>query len=98
MRLPLHLCILALCCALSQPCVAHDPSAWGGTFRSRDGGATWMPIDAGLFVGGAITVAIDPLDANHLLYATDTRLLRSHNGGRDWVLEPSPVFMGPTLA
>jgi photosystem II stability/assembly factor-like uncharacterized protein len=83
---------------LVQPCAAHDPSTWGGTFRSRDGGATWMPVDAGLFVGGAITVAIDPLDANHLLYATDTRLLRSRNGGRDWVQEPSPVFIGPTLA
>jgi hypothetical protein len=57
-----------------------------------------MPIDAGLFVGGAITVAVDPLDANHLLYATDTRLLRSRNGGRDWVQEAAPAFIGPTLA
>ena len=82
----------------AQSCFAHDPSAWGGTFRTRDGGETWMPVDAGLFVGGAITMAIDPLDANHLLYATDTRLLRSRNGGRDWVQDPSPVFIGPTLA
>lgn len=88
---------MCLAC-LGQPCFAHDPSAWGGTFRSRDGGETWMPIDAGLFVGGAITVAIDPSDANHLLYATDTRLLRSRNGGRDWAQETAPVFIGPTLA
>ena len=87
-------CILGF----AQSCFAHDPSAWGGTFRTRDGGETWMPVDAGLFVGGAITMAIDPLDANHLLYATDTRLLRSRNGGRDWVQDPSPVFIGPTLA
>jgi hypothetical protein len=56
-----------------------------------------MPIDAGLFVGGAITIAIDPADANHLFYATDTRLLQSRNGGRDWVQDPSPFFIGPTL-
>jgi photosystem II stability/assembly factor-like uncharacterized protein len=94
----LRLFALMICLALSHAALAHDPSAWGGTFRSRDGGVTWMPIDAGLFVGGAITVAIDPLDANHLLYATDTRLLRSRNGGRDWKQETSPIFVGPTLA
>jgi len=91
------MCLVCLVC-VAQPCFAHDPSAWGGTFRSRDGGETWMPIDAGLFVGGAITVAIDPTDSNHLLYATDTRLLRSRNGGRDWATETAPAFIGPTLA
>ncbi len=80
------------------PALAHDPSAWGGAFRSRDGGATWMPIDAGLFVGGAVALALDPTDPNHLLYATDARLLRSRNGGRDWSQEPASVFIGPTLA
>jgi photosystem II stability/assembly factor-like uncharacterized protein len=57
-----------------------------------------MPIDAGLFIGGAVTLAIDPTDPNHVLYATDTRLLRSRNGGRDWSAEPASVFSGPTLA
>ena len=83
---------------LGMPALAHDPSAWGGSFRSRDGGATWMPIDAGLFIGGAVTLAIDPTDANHMLYATDTRLLRTRNGGRDWSAEPASIFSGPTLA
>ncbi|HTS52117.1 MAG TPA: YCF48-related protein [Burkholderiales bacterium] len=80
------------------PAPAHDPSAWGGTFRSRDGGATWTPIDAGLFIGGAVALAIDPTNPNHILYATDTRLLRSSNGGRDWSQEPASVFLGPTMA
>lgn len=77
---------------------AHDPSAWGGLFRSRDDGGAWLPADPGLFVGAALAVAISPTDASHLLYATDTRLLRTRNGGRDWVQEAPEVFVGPTLA
>ena len=77
---------------------AHDPSAWGGLFRSRDNGATWFPADAGLFIGGALALAINPKDANHLLYGTDTRLLRSRNGGRDWIQEPDIQFNGPVYS
>jgi photosystem II stability/assembly factor-like uncharacterized protein len=85
-----------MACALPAP--AHDPSAWGGLFRSRDDGAAWLSADAGLFVGGALALAVSPTDANHLLYATDTRLLRSLNAGRDWVAEAPQLFRGPTLA
>jgi photosystem II stability/assembly factor-like uncharacterized protein len=77
---------------------AHDASAWGGLFRSRDNGGTWFPADAGLFIGGALALAINPKDANHLLYGTDTRLLRSKNGGRDWVQEPGVQFDGSAYA
>jgi hypothetical protein len=83
-------------CAL--PAHAHDPSAWGGTYRTRDLGVTWLSADAGLFVGGALDVAISPVDSSVLLYATDTRLLRSDNGGRDWKPEAPSTFFGPTLA
>ncbi len=78
--------------------LAHDPSAWGGLFRSRDDGAAWLSADAGLFVGAALAIAVSPTDANHLLYATDTRLLRSRNGGRNWSPEAPQLFNGPTLA
>lgn len=83
-------------CAASAP--AHDPSAWGGLFRSRDDGAAWLSADAGLFVGAALALAVSPTDADHLLYATDTRLLRSRNAGRDWAAEAPALFHGPTLA
>lgn len=85
--------------ALAVECVhAHDPSAWGGTYRTRDFGRTWLSADAGLFIGASLDIAISPIDSNHLLYATDTRLLRSRNGGRDWQPEAPGVFFGPTLA
>jgi photosystem II stability/assembly factor-like uncharacterized protein len=84
--------------ACAGPAPAHDPSAWGGLFRSRDDGAAWLSADAGLFVGAALAVAVSPTDANHLLYATDTRLLRSRNAGRDWLPEAPQLFNGPTLA
>jgi photosystem II stability/assembly factor-like uncharacterized protein len=82
----------------AAPALGHDPSAWGGLFRSRDNAATWMPVDAGLFIGGALAVSVSPTDANHLLYATDSRLLRSRNGGRDWTQEAADKLIGPTLA
>ena len=57
--------------------VAHDPSAYGGLFRSRDLGATWLNADAGLFLNAALTVAVDPRDPAHLLLGTDLGLMRS---------------------
>lgn len=77
---------------------AHDPSSWGGTYRTRDFGRSWLSADAGLFIGASLDIAISPIDPNHLLYATDTRLLRSRNGGREWLQEAPAVFFGPTLA
>ena len=85
-----------MACAASA--IAHDPSAWGGLFRSRDDGMAWLSADAGLFVGAALALAVSPTDADHLLYATDTRLLRSFNAGRDWTAEAPQLFRGPTLA
>ncbi len=72
---------------------AHDPSAYGGLFRSRDFGQTWLNADTGLFLGGAVSLAVDPNDANHLLLGTDTGLLSSDNGGRTWArVEPGKLF------
>jgi len=71
---------------------AHDSSAYGGLFRSRDTGASWFPADPGLFLSGVLDVAISPADTNTLLLATDTGLLRSHNGGRTWAREAPTVF------
>ncbi len=78
--------------------VAHDPSAYGGLFRSSNNGASWLPADAGLFLSAAIGVAINPVDVNHLLLATDTGLLRSRNGGRNWVREAPTVLFGGVYA
>jgi photosystem II stability/assembly factor-like uncharacterized protein len=90
---------LALMLALSwNPAQAHDASAWGGLFRSRDHGASWLFANTGSFVGGAIALAISPTDSNHLLLATDTGLLRSRNGGRDWTLEAPSVVVGSVTA
>ena len=41
---------------------AHDPSAYGGLFRSRDLGGIWLNADVGLFLNAALTVAVDPRD------------------------------------
>jgi len=80
------------------PVSGHDPSAFGGLFRSRDGGVTWFPANPGRIVSGAIALAINPVEPNHLLLATDSGLLRSRNAGLDWSLEAPSVLVGAVFA
>jgi photosystem II stability/assembly factor-like uncharacterized protein len=75
------------------PAPAHDPSAYGGLFRSRDLGQGWLNADVGLFLGAAVSVSIDPTDPNRLLLGTDSGLLISRNGGRKWDrVAPAKLF------
>jgi photosystem II stability/assembly factor-like uncharacterized protein len=90
--------MLLLVAGFALPASAHDPSAWGGLFRSRDFGANWFPADAGLFIGGALGIAVHPQDPAQLLYGTDARLLRSKNGGRDWATEAAATMPGAVFA
>jgi photosystem II stability/assembly factor-like uncharacterized protein len=82
----------------SCPVDAHDASAWGGLFRSRDHGATWFLASPGTYPMAAIALAVSPTDANHLLLATDSGLLRSRNGGRDWIREAPNLLGGAVFA
>jgi photosystem II stability/assembly factor-like uncharacterized protein len=77
---------------------AHDPSTYGGLFRSRNLGGTWLNADVGLFVNAALTVALDPRDQNHLLMGTDSGMLRSNNGGRSWTPEARDQIFGSVFA
>jgi hypothetical protein len=67
-------------------------------FRSDDGGATWASFDAFLDAPGsdrwclpggqtarALTLAIDPFDAEHIVCGVEVGgVVASENGGRDW--------------
>jgi len=76
---------------------AHDQDAFGGLFRSHDAGATWSPINPGIFPSGVLAVAVSPRESNHLLIATDSGVWRSRNGGRDWNVEAPDVLSGPAF-
>jgi photosystem II stability/assembly factor-like uncharacterized protein len=80
------------------PATAHDPSAWGGLFRTRDGGKSWLALNSGSYVSGAIGLAISPTAPDHLLLATDSGVLSSKNGGRDWTVEAPDVLVGAAFA
>jgi photosystem II stability/assembly factor-like uncharacterized protein len=80
------------------PVQAHDASAYGGVFRSRNAGGTWLNVDAGLFLSSALTVAVDPRNPAHLLLGTGTSLLRSLNGGRNWTPEARNNISGAVFA
>lgn len=77
---------------------AHDPSAYGGLFRTRDFGGVWLNADVGLFLGGAVSVAVNPADPNLLLLGTDSSLLVSRSGGRDWKREAPGKLFGAVFA
>jgi photosystem II stability/assembly factor-like uncharacterized protein len=77
---------------------AHDASSYGGVFRSRDLGATWLNADVGLFLNAALVIAVDPRDSSHLLVGTDLGILSSHNGGRSWVPEARDIIIGAVFA
>lgn len=96
-RLVVLLAILApLLCSTSAQ--AHDPSAFGGLFRSRNLGGTWLNADSGLFLNAVLTVAVAPKDPNHLLMGTDVGLMSSRNGGRNWTPEAPGLIVGAVFA
>jgi photosystem II stability/assembly factor-like uncharacterized protein len=89
---------LALLVAQGAGALAHDASAYGGVFRSRNLGDTWLNADVGVFLNAPLSVAIDPSDASHLLVGTDLGLLVSYNGGRDWTPEARDLIFGSVFA
>ena len=91
--------LAALLLALwAVPGHCHDPGAWGGLFRSRDQGTTWVSVDRGPFLSGALALAISPTEHNHLLLGAEGGLFRSRNGGRDWTIETAPLLLGAVFA
>jgi photosystem II stability/assembly factor-like uncharacterized protein len=80
------------------PVRGHDPSSFGGLFRSRDFGSTWVSANQGAFLSGAITLAISRTDRNHLLLGTETGLFVSLNGGRDWDVAAPSLILGSVFA
>jgi photosystem II stability/assembly factor-like uncharacterized protein len=77
---------------------AHDPSSYGGVFRSRNLGGTWLNADVGLFLNAALVVAADPRDPSRLLVGTDLGLIGSANGGRSWNPEAPDLIFGAVFA
>ena len=77
---------------------AHDPSSYGGVFRSRNLGGTWLSADVGLFLNAALVVAINPRQQTHLLAGTDLGVLQSRNGGLSWGPEASDLIFGAVFA
>jgi len=85
-------------CLMSASASAHDPSAYGGLFRSRDLGGVWLNADVGLFLNAALTVAVDPRDPNDVLMGNDLGLMRSRSGGRSWSPEAPDLVTGAVFA
>jgi photosystem II stability/assembly factor-like uncharacterized protein len=77
---------------------AHVASSYGGVFRSRNLGGTWLRADVGLFLNAALVVAVDPQNGSHLLAGTDLGLIGSRNGGLSWNPEAPDLISGAVFA
>ena len=97
-RLARAVALLSIGAVLQGSALAHDSGVVNGVFRSRDGGATWLQVNPESFARGALALALHPSDPHHLLLATDSGLLGSRNGGRDWDAEASGLLNGPAFA
>ena len=67
----------------TTPSTLYLGASWGddrGLYVSRDDGATWQKI----WGGDAYTVAIDPLDPDHLFVAAWGEVRESRDGGDTW--------------
>jgi photosystem II stability/assembly factor-like uncharacterized protein len=95
---PLTFWLVCIASLLAGVASAHDASSYGGMFRSRDLGASWLNADVSLFLNAALIIAVDPRDSSHLLAGTDLGLLNSHNGGRSWTPEARDVIIGAVFA
>lgn len=60
----------------NNPDVIFIGTAWGGVWRTRDGGSTWTPVfdrAPSLGIGGPGAIAIDPANANTIYVGTSSR-------------------------
>ena len=89
---------LVLLALMTGQAGAHDPSSYGGVFRSRNLGASWLSADVGLFLNAPLIVAINPNDQAHLLAGTDLGLIGSHNAGLSWKPEARDLVYGAVFA
>lgn len=63
----------------------------GGIVRTRDGGATWEDLSAGVEYLDIHMVTRDPAQAELFYAATARGFYRSAQGGRDWVLATAGI-------
>src|SRR5262249_57451835 len=52
--------LLAIALSAASPAHAHDASSYGGLFRSRNLGVTWLNPDLRLFVTAPLPPALSP--------------------------------------
>jgi len=84
---PLRQGYYALALAPSQPEVLYLGMYGKGVYLSRNAGGTWQPMNGrdGMLYGLPVTsVAVDPVDSNHVFVASEDGVYRSENGGVSW--------------
>jgi photosystem II stability/assembly factor-like uncharacterized protein len=60
----------------------------GGAFKSVDGGASWVPVGAGLTDPWVRALVVDPTETNVVQAGTDATVFTSTDGGASWSTPP----------
>jgi photosystem II stability/assembly factor-like uncharacterized protein len=69
-----------------------------GVYQTLDGGETWQERNHGLDDLDVISLALDPIDPQHLYASTSAGgIYRSTDGGETWVLAHGPLVEGAQI-
>jgi photosystem II stability/assembly factor-like uncharacterized protein len=77
--------VFVIAVARSKPAILYVGAYGGGIAKSADGGASWTPVNTGLTSDDVYALAIDPLDADRVYAGAGGGILRTTNGGANWL-------------
>ena len=90
--------ITALAVVSGSPEIVYAGGQTFGPYLSTDGGATWLPADAGFRITGEqpVVLALPATAEGSAVYALDPfgRLYKTQHGGRSWTRIVLPVLLG----
>ncbi|MBV8199450.1 MAG: hypothetical protein JOZ15_02395 [Acidobacteria bacterium] len=86
--------VVAMAPAFANPRLIYAATAYGGIFKSSDGGASWQAASRGLADHQMLAVAVDPRDSR-TVYASSLEggIAVSHDGAATWT-STAPLIPG----
>lgn len=68
-----------------QPTTIYCGTDGGGLYKTTDAGKSWKPANTGLTDNSIRDLAVDPSSSENVYAIVNSKLFKSHDGGRTWV-------------